>query len=315
MRIVGVASDGLAAVLKAEELQPDVILLDVGLPIMNGIEAARRICKVAPKSKILFLSQEIDVDVARVALSDGHGYLVKSDSGNELFAAIEAVMQGKKFVSRTLASPAFIEYTDSQATAELRREETIASSVVPPLVKREVGRCHEVQFYPDDSLFLDGFTRFLSAALKTGSPAVFIGTASHRSMLLERLHAQSPDIRTAIRQGRYVPLDAVEFLSNFMVNDMPDPGWFLKVVDDSIVAARKGANGEHLRIAACGECPSILWAQGKADAAIRLEELWNQIARTYDIDILCGYPLESLRCEEDSYTFRRICEEHSAVRG
>ena len=58
---------------------------------------------------------------------------------------------------------------------------------------------------------------------------------------------------------------------------------------------------------------SILWAQGKADAAIRLAELWNEIARTYDVDILCGYPLESLRCEEDSYTFRRICEEHSAV--
>ena len=81
------------------------------------------------------------------------------------------------------------------------------------------------------------------------------------------------------------------------------------------MAARKGAKGEHLRIAACGECASILWAQGKADAAIRLEELWNQIAKTYDVDILCGYPLESLRCEEDSYTFRRICEEHSAVRG
>jgi hypothetical protein len=97
------------------------------------------------------------------------------------------------------------------------------------------------------------------------------------------------------------------------MNDMPDPGWFFKVVDDSIAAARKSANGEYLRIAACGECPSILWAQGKADAAIRLEELWNEIARTYEVDILCGYPLESLRCEEDSYTFRRICEEHSAV--
>jgi hypothetical protein len=105
----------------------------------------------------------------------------------------------------------------------------------------------------------------------------------------------------------------VEFLSNFMVNDMPDRGWFLKVVDDSIVAARKGADGEHLRVAACGECAFMLWAQGKADAAIRLEELWNEIARSYDIDILCAYPLESLRRKEDSYTFRRICEEHSAV--
>ena len=309
MRIVGVVSDGLAAVLKAEELQPDVILLDVGLPKLNGIEAARRIRRLAPKSKILFLSQEVDVEVARVALSDGHGYVVKSDADNELFAAIEAVVQGRKFVSRRLASPTFADHMDPRANIPLRGEENIRSL----LVKRDVGRRHEVQFYSDDSRLLDGFTLFLGAALRAGQPAVFIGTESHRNTLLERLHAQSPDIRTAIRQGRYVPLDAVEFLSSFMVNDMPDPGWFLKVVDDSITAARKVANGEHLRIAACGECPSILWAQGKADAAIRLEELWNQIARTYDIDILCGYPLESLRCEEDSYTFRRICEEHSAV--
>jgi hypothetical protein len=216
-------------------------------------------------------------------------------------------------VSRRLASPAFADYVDSQATVQLRGGETIASSVVPPLAKREVGRCHNVQFYSDDSLLIDGFILFLWAALKTGNPAVFIGTASHRKTLLERLHAESPDIRTAIRQGKYVALDAVEFLSNFMVNDMPDPGWFLKVVGDLIVAAGKGANGEHLRVAACGESASMLWAQGKADAAIRLEELWNEIAKTYEVDILCGYPLESLRREEDSYTFRRICEEHSAV--
>jgi len=308
-------SDGLAAVLKAEELQPDVILLDVGLPKSNGVEAARRIRSVAPKSKILFLSQEVDVEVARVALSDGHGYVVKSDADNELFAAIEAVVQGKKFVSRRLASPTFADHVYPQAIVQLRPEETVKSSAVPPLVKREVGRCHEVQFYSDDSGFVDGFTSFLGAALKIGNPAFFIGTALHRNAILERLHAESPDIRTAIRQGKYLALDAIEFLSNFMVNDMPDPGWFLKVADDSIVGARKGANGEHWRVAACGECASILWAQGKADAAIRLEELWNQIARTYNVDILCGYPLEGLRHEEDSYTFRRICEEHSAVRG
>jgi CheY-like chemotaxis protein len=285
LRIVGVASDGLEAIQKAGELQPDLILLDIGLPKVTGMVAARRIRNVAPKSKILFLSQELDLDVALAALSDGHGYVVKSDANNELFAAVEAVMQGEKFVSCRLAD----------------------------LVRREVGRCHEVQFYSDDSLFLDGFTRFLGAALKTGSPAAFIGTASHRNMLLERLHAESPDIRIAIRQGRYVALDAAEFLSNFMVSDMPDTGWFLKAVDDLIVAARKEANGGHLRVAVCGECAPMLWAQGKTDAAIRLEELWSEIARTYDVDILCGYPLESLGCDEDRYAFRRICKEHSAV--
>jgi DNA-binding NarL/FixJ family response regulator len=112
-RIVGVVSDGLEAVLKAAELQPDLILLDVGLPKMNGIEAARRIRKVAPKSKILFLTQELDVDVARVALSEGHGYVVKSDADNELITAVEAVLQGKKFVSLQLSRQAFADHVDS----------------------------------------------------------------------------------------------------------------------------------------------------------------------------------------------------------
>ena len=90
MRIVGVVSDGLEAVLKAQELQPDVTLLDVGLPKINGIEADRRIRKVAPNSKILFLSQGLDLDEVRVALGEGgHGYIVKSDADNELFLLLK----------------------------------------------------------------------------------------------------------------------------------------------------------------------------------------------------------------------------------
>jgi hypothetical protein len=94
---------------------------------------------------------------------------------------------------------------------------------------------------------------------------------------------------------------------------MPDAGWFMKAVGDLVPSAASGAGGTRSRVAACSECASFLWAEGKADAAIRLEELWNEITKKYDVDILCGYSLESLRCEEDSYTFRRICAEHSAV--
>jgi CheY-like chemotaxis protein len=314
LRIVGVVSDGLEAVQKAEELQPDVILLDVGLPKVTGIVAARRIRKVAPQSKILFLSQEIDVDVVRVSLSDGHGYVVKSDADNELFAAVEAVMQGKKFVSRRLASPSFADHMDSQGAVQVSREEAITSYAMPLLVRGKVSRCHEVQFYSDDSLFLDGFSRFISAALKAGKGAIVIATEPHRDSLLERLQADGLNIRAAISDGRCVAVDAADTLSKFMVSDMPDPVRFMRVMGDLILAASQRANEIHLRVAACGECAPILWEQGKADAAIRLEELSNEIAKTYDIDILCGYSLDSLRCEEDSYTFRRICEEHSAVR-
>ena len=100
LQVVGVASGGPEAVLKAKELQPDLVLLDIGLPKLDGIAAARHIRKVAPESKFLFLSQETDPDVVRAALSaGGHGYVAKSDADRELLAAIEAVMRGKTFLS------------------------------------------------------------------------------------------------------------------------------------------------------------------------------------------------------------------------
>jgi CheY-like chemotaxis protein len=310
LRIVGVVSDGPEAVLKAEELQPDLILLDIGLPKVTGIEAARQIRKVAPKSKILFVSQGLDRDVAHAALSEGgHGYVLKSDAYNELLAAVEAVMQGKKFVSRKLESPAVTDDVDSQAAGQFSREEAVTSPAAPPLVRREVSRCHEIQFYSDEPSLLDGFTRFISVALKAGNAAVFVGTTAHRYTLYEKLHTESADTRAAIRVGKYVALDALEFLSNFMVNDMPEPSRFSRVATDLIVAASKWKNGERLRVAICGECAPILWAEEKADAAIRLEELWNKIAETYDIDILCGYLRKSFAYDED--TLRRICDEHS----
>jgi hypothetical protein len=84
-------------------------------------------------------------------------------------------------------------------------------------------------------------------------------------------------------------------------------------VGDLIASAAKAAKGERPRVAACGECAPLLWAQGKAEAAIRLEQLWDEIARTYDVDILCGYPLSGVHRDENSHVFQRICAEHSAV--
>src|ERR1700746_2766366 len=100
LQIIGEVSDGLEAVHKAEELQPDLILLDIGLPTLNGIGAAPRIRKVAPHSKILFVSQESSVDVVQEALALGAlGYIVKAHAGGELLLAVEAVLQGGQFVS------------------------------------------------------------------------------------------------------------------------------------------------------------------------------------------------------------------------
>jgi DNA-binding NarL/FixJ family response regulator len=99
--VIGEASDGLQAVQTAQELQPDLILLDLSLPKLNGMEACRRIRKVSPDSKILFLSQEPAPEIVQSALRLGAGYLLKSDA-KELPAAVRAILEGRKFVSDRL---------------------------------------------------------------------------------------------------------------------------------------------------------------------------------------------------------------------
>ena len=94
------AADGLEAVQKAEELKPDLILLDIGLPGMNGIDAAREIRKVVPEAKIVFVSQESFSDIVQEALGLGAaGYVVKARAGEELSTAVESIRLGKQFVS------------------------------------------------------------------------------------------------------------------------------------------------------------------------------------------------------------------------
>ena len=100
MRVVYEASSGLQAVEKAQELKPDLILMDIGLPDFNGIEAARRIRKFAPESKIIFLTQESSPEVVQAAIGLGaSGYVLKSAAETDLVTAVETVIRGEKFFS------------------------------------------------------------------------------------------------------------------------------------------------------------------------------------------------------------------------
>jgi KaiC/GvpD/RAD55 family RecA-like ATPase len=170
-----------------------------------------------------------------------------------------------------------------------------------------------VGFYSNDERLLHDLTLFIAAALEAGNAAIVVATESHRESLLPRLQSHGLDIGTVIAQGRYVPLDAADTLSALMLNGMPDPVRFSNLWGNLIVTVSKAVMGKQARIAIFGECVHLLWAQGNAEAAIQFEKLGNQLAKSYDVDILCGYSLDSFQDRVGSQIFRRICAEHSAI--
>ena len=104
LRVVSQVADGMQALRTAEQLQPNLIMLDIGLPGLNGIEVARRILRLCPDSRILFVSQESSDEVVTEAFSTGAlGYVTKGDAGSELMAAVDSVLPGEKFTSRSIA--------------------------------------------------------------------------------------------------------------------------------------------------------------------------------------------------------------------
>lgn len=108
VQAIYLVGDGLAAVQEAQHLQPDLVLLDIGLPMLNGIEAARQIRKCSPQSKILFVSHESSINAVQTAFkAGGSGYVVKVDAGGELLAAVNAVVRGEHFVGRRFAGHDF----------------------------------------------------------------------------------------------------------------------------------------------------------------------------------------------------------------
>ena len=314
LEIVGLASDGPEAVRKAAELHPELILMDINLPELSGIKAAERIRGLSPESKILFVSQNLDFDVALAALNaGGFGYVVKSDAESELLTAIEAVMSGERFVSALLGSHDFVGVLGPQTPIRPPIEDTAELPARRLLRNKPFPHSHEVEFYGDDESFLMRCTRFIGAALANGDAAIAVMTPSHRDRLRQKLASEGCAIAAAIEQGRFLAMDPADLLSIFLVNGQPDACRFLKAGGAIITTALKAATGKHPRVAVCGECGSLLHTEGKAEAAVELERLWNELASTYNVDGLCGYPIERFRSEEQSPIFQRICAEHSAA--
>jgi signal transduction histidine kinase len=174
-------------------------------------------------------------------------------------------------------------------------------------------RAHVAQFYADDTFLLESLSRYIGIALGAGDAAIVIATREHRDGLARILKSRGLDVTAALKTGRYVSLDAAETLSTLLVDGWPDATLFAEVIGDLIASTKAISGGEDQRIAVFGEMVSVLWSQGKFDAALRLEQLWTDLARTHVFALRCGYPIQGFDRHEHSDVFQKICAEHTGV--
>ncbi|MEA2576338.1 MAG: hypothetical protein QOH93_3636 [Chloroflexia bacterium] len=172
---------------------------------------------------------------------------------------------------------------------------------------------HAVQFYDNDAFLLDELSGFIGSALISGEAGIVVATPEHREGLAQRLREGGVDIEPAVEQGRYVALDAYETLSRFTRDGRPDAAVFTEVIGGVISGATLAAGGERQRVAVFGEMVALLWLNGKPEAAIELEELWNGLAHAHTFDLLCAYPMSFFPESADGESLGRICGTHSRV--
>jgi DNA-binding NarL/FixJ family response regulator len=284
--VVGEAADGLDAIRQAAALRPDVVMLDIGLPSLSGIEVAGRLRTVVPDAKLMFVTIESSAEVVEHAFARGaHGYVYKPRALRDVLPVLDVILQGGRLVSAGLER---IASGDSLASHR-----------------------HHLLFYSTEAVMVGAFSRFIAGAVSEGSCVISLLTEAHQQSLECRLQASPVDITRAIREHRYIPVNVSALLAQTISNGRPDPARFFDAAGDLMANADRHTPAPHRRFAACGEGTSLFWAHGLIEAAIQLEHLWDKIAAIRQMDLLCAFPL-AVR-EESGQAVRSLCAEHTAV--
>jgi PAS domain S-box-containing protein len=172
---------------------------------------------------------------------------------------------------------------------------------------------HVVQLYANDGFLIDVLSRFIGGALAVGDAAVVIATKSHCAELERRLSSNGVDTGKASMQGRYLVLDATETLAKLRVDGSLDETRFTDTVGQVLIQAETAIAHKQGKVAVFGELVALLWAEGKPAEAIRIEQLWNDLARSHSFSLLCAYPIASCNNERHIEPFLEMCGEHSSV--
>jgi signal transduction histidine kinase len=198
-----------------------------------------------------------------------------------------------------------------QSQLRLVESDQISSSPANPVGLAGLEETHIVQFYDSDSYLVSAVADFLGAGLRAGQAVLTIATPEHRDAFARVLRAKGLDVDRAIDSGQLLMLDARETLSTFMRGSDPDPDLFQREVGQVLTGLLQRTT--HTVTRAYGEMVDLLWKDGNISGAVRLEELWNELAERHSFCLLCAYAMSNFDRESHSVGFDAICNAHAHV--
>lgn len=172
---------------------------------------------------------------------------------------------------------------------------------------------HSVHIYEEHSALIRHLCGIVVSGLQIGNSVLIVATASHREHLVKELTDAGVDLRQQAREGRFTMYDAQEILATFMVNDVPSPKLFAQSVGGLLEAAKKKARSKNEGLTVFGEMVAVLWEQGKKEAALELEALWNDALNDRAFHLHCAYPSWSFINDGSDTGLAAVCHAHSHV--
>ena len=167
-----------------------------------------------------------------------------------------------------------------------------------------------MQVYENDVDLITRLCAIVVTSIRLGDAILIVATAEHRDQLVNKLEKSGIDIRAAVRDGRYVMMEAAELLSLFMRDGYPDAELFRASVGTLVTKARAQAKSTNQGLTVFGEMVAVLWNNGQKEAALALERIWNAALADSTFHLHCAYPRAVF---SDTGEFRSVCEVHSHV--
>jgi CheY-like chemotaxis protein len=284
--VVGVATDGQAALESARQADPDLIVMDVAMPRLDGFQAVRALRKTASQAKVVFLSMhESDDYVLEAFECGGQGFVLKTRVQADLASAIDQVLAGRLFVP------------------SLKSLFHVADG----------GSGHAMQLHRHSDTFLDGVCEFFHLALQRGDATCLIGTEPVRAAVGARLRERGWDLDGSAAAERHLVVDAAEALNRFMRGDSPDPERLSEIADELEHYRLTRAEGPVSRLTVFGEMASVLSVRGNSAASVEVERNWTRLTHHLPHFTLCAYSSDCFDDEIHADLFANVCAEHWAV--